>query len=627
MTLTEMSPNIKEAESVGRKRSHDEFSGDVLKAGRNVPNLSVKIIPSSEDRLSEIDLASDQSSPLSSPALTEAGSSTPTRLSPYPLTPTKTTSGTSNDKREESPSQSSAKQTTTMTNPPAKRKRLTAAEKAAKDKEIEDKKKEKEEKASAKAAEKAKQEEEKAARLKEREEKRRKKEEEDKAKAQQRDEKKRKKEEEQQRIQEEKDRKARSQKTLNNFFKAPSTPKKPAGEAIVKSESPSVGEAAPTTSKPTITPYQKMFKPFFIRDNMRMAACLQMDDEIREAKSESLDDFLVRGESDTARVAPFNPTKLLGLPPSGNKRGRQYHPVKHIMEFVYKQMASSNNVGTDETNRIIKQAQEKLAKVPVKVIAFAQDVRPPYYGTITYQPYALGSQHMRSLARRSVNRVLPLDYDFDSEAEWQEEEGEDVDMDDDEEELDEEDDMDGFLDDSEDAGLSRRIFANTIEPDSTGVCFEDAGRVAPNSAVYEHRMEFMHESLERNAEVNPWSAEYWEPEPKTKAAKAGPSNEKAKMPPPPAPTNAFEALTNTSNSSGAAAPGKLVKAELMTELKQTILENKALSKVGIIDFIFHKLKGRASRTEVSNTLAYVAEKTGTGRAKEWSLKEGHGLGL
>jgi chromatin assembly factor 1 subunit A len=327
--------------------------------------------------------------------------------------------------------------------------------------------------------------------LKEREEKRKKKEEEDKAKAEQRDEKRRKKEEEQQRLQDEKDKKARQQKTLNSFFKAPGTPKKPVDVAS-KIESPSNEPTPSAAPKPTITPYQKLFKPFFVKDSMRMASSSRMDEATKEAKSKALDTYLVGASQQSNSVVPFKPRELFGSSATDIKRGRQHYPVKHIMEMIYKQTAGSGNAGTDETNNIIKQAKAKLATVPVKIISFSQDVRPPYYGTITYHPFALGRQHMRSLARKSVNRVLPLDYDFDSEAEWQEEDGEDVDMDDDEEELDEEDDMDGFLDDSEDAGLTRRIFANNIEPETTGICFEDTDRVGPASAAYVHRMEFMH---------------------------------------------------------------------------------------------------------------------------------------
>lgn len=95
------------------------------------------------------------------------------------------------------------------------------------------------------------------------------------------------------------------------------------------------------------------------------------------------------------------------------------------------------------------------------------------------------------------------------------------------------------------------------------------------------------------------------------------------MPPPPAPTNAFAALGAAAAATG--APAKLVKAELLNEFKQAILDNKALSKVGIIDFIFHQFRDDVSRAEVKNTLEHVAEKKGAGRSKEWDLKPGHGI--
>lgn len=96
------------------------------------------------------------------------------------------------------------------------------------------------------------------------------------------------------------------------------------------------------------------------------------------------------------------------------------------------------------------------------------------------------------------------------------------------------------------------------------------------------------------------------------------------MLPPPAPTNAFAALNG-----GVAdvAVAKLVKAELMNDVKKAILQNKALSKVGIVDFIFQQFRDRVSRAEVKNTLELVAEKKGTGKMKEWDLKPGHEISL
>lgn len=94
------------------------------------------------------------------------------------------------------------------------------------------------------------------------------------------------------------------------------------------------------------------------------------------------------------------------------------------------------------------------------------------------------------------------------------------------------------------------------------------------------------------------------------------------MPPPPAPANAFAALSGNSTPASTDQV-KLVKKELLNDVKKAILDNKALSKVGIIDYIFQQFRDNVSRTEVKNTLELVAEKRGTGRSKEWDLKPGH----
>ena len=74
-----------------------------------------------------------------------------------------------------------------------------------------------------------------------------------------------------------------------------------------------------------------------------------------------------------------------------------------------------------------------------------------------------------------------------------------------------------------------------------------------------------------------------------------------------------------------AAPIKVVKDEIMDDVKKAILDNKGLSKVGIIDVVFQQFRDQASRTEVKNTIELVAEKQGPGRAKEWVLKPEHGI--
>ncbi|KAG6073628.1 hypothetical protein E4U33_002804 [Claviceps sp. LM78 group G4] len=630
-----MSPNVPEMDSAGRKRSHDEYAGTIVKVVDDADVTTPKALslqPTGDSLLpSQVQSDAQSSRKPGSPAPNPASPFTPSQATSDKPSDGNDTPGTVSPKTDAVASSSAFCQG----GPGPKRKRLTAVEKVAKEKEMAEKRKEREEQAAKKAAEKAKQEEEKAARAKEREDKRKQKEEEDRIKTEQRDEKKAKKEEEQRRIQEEKERKARSQPKLNAFFRIPSTTKSE-GHSTSDVDSPARNRKTNSVEK---SEYDKIFKPFFLRENTRLARCApQLDQETKEAKSRILDEMITRGKSALEPSRPiFNAVEHLCLPFKPPRRGKIHHPVKHIME-----VASSGGTG----GGTLGEARKKLASIPQKVIAFSQDVRPPYYGTVTLKPYALGRNRMHQLARRPNTRCLPLEYDYDSEAEWQEEEGEDVDMEDDEEEeLDDEDNMDGFLDDTEDGGLStRRVFGQAMEPESTGICFENEYSRGPNRAVYEHKLEFViHERLDHQWGIDPFSTQYWESETPAKPAKpstaaaaaaalwATASSGANKMAPPPAPApapapapvNAFAALGAALPAGTTNTAGKLVKAELMNDVKQAILDNRALSKVGIIDFIFHRFRDNVSRAEVKNTLELVAEKKGTGRAKEWDLKPGH----
>ncbi|ETS03133.1 hypothetical protein M419DRAFT_34802 [Trichoderma reesei RUT C-30] len=603
MPLLEVSHNARDLESSGRKRTHNEFAAesakiDPVEDAKNISPVDIQ----------EPDHDSPLSSPLSSPGRPDAESDLPLPSSPSKAPETQGSSGAA------VPDSNPASDM----NPPAKRKRLTAAEKEMRDKELAEKKKEREEQAAEKAMEKAKKEEEKAARAKEKEEKRKLKEEEDRVKA----EKKRKKEEEL-------ERKARSQKTLGSFFKIPSMPKHTDGEEATRENSPAKANSSAAKEKPTVSEYSKMFQPFFVKDNTQLAPAISlMDEATRAMKSKNLDDYIANQPSEDA-PPKFDPLSAFSLSALPARRGKLHQPVRHLMEMAYKATQDSVTMGSADSSRIYTEVQAGLKKIPLKVIAFSQDVRPPYYGTITFKPFVLGKGNMQKLARRSMSRRLPLDYDYDSEAEWQdEEEGEDLDLEDEEEELDDEDDMDGFLDDSEDVGLSRRVFADTLKPDITGPCFENQNRKVSILTLSDNKMEFIHEGLDQPWGIDPFSTKYWEPEPvkaaKGKAPKAVKAEDDAKLPPS-APANAFAALGGAAGSSS--APGKLVKPELLNDVKKAILDNKALSKVGIVDFIFHQFKDQASRLEVKNTIEHVAEKKGTGRTKEWELKPGHEITL
>ncbi|KAF4511165.1 hypothetical protein G6O67_002985 [Ophiocordyceps sinensis] len=586
-----MDPNAQETESAGRKRSHIEFSADLVRTETDADMKAAAPVlpPVSQDGVAS--LLNDSAVP------TDAGRGSPIPTSHPPQTPPKIV--------PPQEAQDDTRPATSASKPVVKRKRLTLQEKEVRDKDLAEKKREREAQAANRIAEKAKQDEEKAARVKERDEKRKKKEEDDRAKA----EKKQKREEEQQRVQAEKDKKTRSQMTLKAFL-VPGTPKKTAAESSSTLGSPSKTDSAAPESKPQPSVYERLFKPFYVKTDTRWTeSIVQMGPEAREAQARLLDDFISGRRELEDMQTSFNAEKLLRLPCKMPKRGRLHHPVRHIMEIACKEAEKLKSAGLVSSDKAFEDARRTLAKVPMKVIAFSQDVRPPYYGTVTAQPFALGKGNIYRQARKSCHRRLPLDYNYDSEAEWQEDEGEDVDIDDDDDEQEDEDDMGGFLDDSEDAGLARRVFANTMEPESSGIRFEDQPGDS-DGMLDEYKMEFVHDGTWA---IDPWSAQYWEPEPKKKKTK---SEEGAKMAPPPAPVNGLEAMRNVAE----AEPVKLVKTELWDDVKRVILNNKALSKGSIIDIIFHQFRDSVSRAEVKNTIELFAEKKGPGRIKEWDLK-------
>lgn len=456
--------------------------------------------------------------------------------------------------------------TTASAQPPAaKRKRLTpsereekakadaarklekdkaeAARKLEKEKAELAKKQEKEKKEKAEAAKKQERDEQKAvadakkkAIAEEKEKKRKQKEDEDRRKNEEKEKKRKEKEAEERKVQEAKDKKERSQLRLNSFFKTPSSsststsaaatsgsllpggssPLKPAA-ARGSSASPrkpttlatSITRAAGTSSESEtvvaeVSEYDRIFKPFFVKENVIVATDLYgMDDETKEAKSRILDEFLAGSRGDFAPPKPFSATAAVDYfhlpcdptqtPLRQPARGRSRPTVRKIMNMlgpdaIYGGLQS----GLDGAN----EAQTKLAlnvlkSVPMKYLFFREDVRPAYYGTVTSQP---PTARLSKLARDPLAKtVLPLNYDYDSEAEWVDDgDGEDVDdLDDDEEELDDDGEMSDFLDDSEDAVPLRPAFSGGMEPESTGVCWENERRKAPKPELDNFRMEFI----------------------------------------------------------------------------------------------------------------------------------------
>lgn len=251
-----------------------------------------------------------------------------------------------------------------------------------------------------------------------------------------------------------------------------------------------------------ISEYDRIFKPFFVKENVIVATSLYgMDDETKEAKSRILDEFLSGTRGAFSPTKPFSAASAVDyfhLPCDQSQRplhrlprGRSRPAVRKIMKLMGSGGSSLDAQDDAQDDAQAKLAQNLLKTVPMKYLSFREDVRPAYFGTITSQP---PQARMAKLARNPLAKsVLPLNYDYDSEAEWVDDgDGEDVDvLDDDEDELDDDGEMSDFLDDSEDAIPLRPAFLGGMEPESTGVCWENERRKAPRPELDNFRMEFI----------------------------------------------------------------------------------------------------------------------------------------
>lgn len=457
MSVSTMPSTTQELDASGRKRCHDEFveptcgepfrfeligKPSVTEAVANLPHSPANPTPNANQGSNSFTIAHQPpAAPTSAAQMPAAPVSTPTQP--------------------------------TTAEHPTKKKRLTKEEKAAKDEEMARKKQERDADRAAKAAK--------------REAERAQKDAEKKLRAEE-------KEKERLEKEEEEARKTRTQRKLNSFFTIKqATPKK--NTATTKADG--TNDASPSGipsqgAVKEVSVYEQMFKPFFVKDQVAVAPIcdLDMDAETREAKLRILEDYIHERRGPT-EVKPFNPVEMLQLPCLG-RRGRVHPSIRKIMADSGGDPAHKpTDLTTESQNTQIRQAREALRTVPMKLLSFREDVRPPYFGTVTNYPPGMAG--LPRLARNPMAKdILPLNYDYDSEAEWQDDDGEDIDaLDDDEDDLDNDEDMGDFLDDSEDAGLARPAFGGGIEPESTGIRWENCQEQGPSPHMHKFRMEFI----------------------------------------------------------------------------------------------------------------------------------------
>lgn len=286
--------------------------------------------------------------------------------------------------------------------------------------------------------------------------------------------------------------KAKQQNMLAAFVKRPpSTPVKPSTvpEPLATTPADSVASPAATKDKPVkaeLTPYEKMFIKFYVKPGVTWAAPpFAMDDDTKAAKSAILDEFIFQ-KRDPVNVCPFNPTETFQVHGFLGPRGLEHEAVKAIMEATGGVQLKSESQTAGELVGV----QRQLDRIPMKVLKFYEDVRPPYFGTVTTP---ISRSALRKLSRRPIGRnVAVLNYDYDSEAEWQDDEGEDLMSEDEEDDLEGEDELDDFLDDSDDvAPLARPAYLGEAEPVVVGVSYEGQGDASSSSVLGNYKMEFL----------------------------------------------------------------------------------------------------------------------------------------
>ncbi|CAG8411644.1 unnamed protein product [Penicillium salamii] len=519
--------------------------------------------------------------------------------------------------------------------PASKKRKVASASKDAKQQEKEAKERQRAEEKIKKEEEKAKREEEKLKREEEKakreeekrlkaeekaEEKRKReteREEEKRKREAQRDEKKKAKEdekaakdEEKRKKDEEKEKKIRSQPKLNSFFVKPSLPSASAAQATHVPSSPrksSTAEDPKTSPRGLKSDYEREFPPFFLKSHTIVAPPHRFERDAQALRHvrQTVDSSMSKDPAD--EVLPFRPSELFQFIPFHRSQGDSTHAVKDLVAQLQK---SADSVQPDEHPRTnpSSRPQELLRKVKMKSLKFGEDIRPSYQGTFT-RPVSASSA--RKLSRNPYHRGLPeTNYDYDSEAEWEEpEEGEELDSEEEDEASDDgEDDLEGFLDDEDDAlaGGKRRPIVGDLEPVTTGIQWAADG-VTPETKIYQ--IQTISDAVQ--FPIDPFSTAYWDkPKPVDQSAKARGVSGLAFATP---------ALPGMTVTAGLLPPSKAKRPfppDQLSEFKEAV-EGSDLSKIGLVE-ILKKRFPKVSKDTLKATLDQVAIRAGQKEVdKKW----------
>ncbi|KLJ09513.1 hypothetical protein EMPG_15070 [Blastomyces silverae] len=438
------------------------------------------------------------------------GSPDPSILSPIPLP--NSISNIQNQDQTPPPQSTTSPAASGFVLPSSNKKRkLSPASMQARALEKEMKEKQKAEEKAKKDEERKRKEEEKKRRDEEREEERRKREEKKKAK----DEERLAREEERKKRDEERMKKEKSQMRLNAFFAKPTTSNSTStvnaaegGNSTSVNDS-SGGSAATKSEQKPLSDYEQEFPPFFLRSHVKLAPPHRFERDADSLKyaCKKLDSLFknVTSSEEEAPAMTFRPSELFDMLPYRRQQGKPNGPT--VREVLLRMQGAASNTIDLTGDEKTQNPGDLLKKIPMKVLKFSEDVRPPYQGTFSKR---LAKQEARRLCRNPFGRIVPdFNYDYDSEAEWEEpEEGEDLDSEGEEEMSEEGDgDMEDFLDDGDDdaVGGRRRVIVGDLEPVCSGIHWEGEGDIDPMMSSY--RMQVISETL--NFPIDPFSSVYW----------------------------------------------------------------------------------------------------------------------
>lgn len=382
---------------------------------------------------------------------------------------------------------------------------------------------------------------------------------------------------------------------LNNFFAKPQRPSSAsAGVPPSPSKKSLSGDATVETSQTSESDYNKVFPDFFLQSHTIVAPPhrFERDSEALKHIRQTIDASFNSANS-THQHLPFRASEIFHMIPYRRRFGRQEKSVRDILQ----QIQTSEGASLSSAENQHHKPQNQLRNITIKSLKFGEDVRPPYQGSYTRtvsEPTAI------KLSRNPYYRGLPdTNYDYDSEAEWEEpEEGEDLDSEEEDEGSDEgDDDLEGFLDDEDDAlvGGKRRLIVGDLEPVCSGIRWATDG---VDVELKQYQIETISDAVK--LPIDPFSTAYWQ-----KSRVVEPASAKGKATQNPAnrghTLDAFRVSgSDKATAGGAALPPPLSKAkrpfppEHLEEFKQ-VVQGSDLSKIGVVEILKKRYVSKNSR--------------------------------